>query len=147
MRAAGGESDDVHDDGDGTRLTGKPAVLCVDDDLSLLAGLARVLARRYRVTCAGTAEEALAALTAGDFTAMVTDLHLGELSGIDLCARARVLAPRTATLLLSGHYTDEEVDAAMRAGAYHLLHKPCRGADLVAAIDEAIEGAPTAISA
>ena len=63
------------------RLNGEGASLIVLDDHLTSLG--------YRVATAGSAEEALAWLGASTPDLVVTDVHMGAMSGIELCARIK----------------------------------------------------------
>ena len=63
-------------------------VLLVDDDQSLCETLKAGLDKRgLHVTFRTSATEALQLLEGGDFDAIVTDLHMREMSGLELCER------------------------------------------------------------
>lgn len=80
-------------------------VLLVDDDLPSLESAGRALrAAGYEVACAKDAGSALRELAQPRWIdAVVADVVLPDLSGLDLARRARQLRPSAALLLTSGY--------------------------------------------
>ena len=77
---------------------GPVRLLLVDDDETVLAGLSLILeANEFEVTTAGNVVEALRLIAAERFDVLLTDLHMPEVSGYDLCASVR-RNPRLAHL-------------------------------------------------
>ena len=78
------------------------SVLVVDDDVSWrnILGLALRQAG-YRVSTAGSAEEALALLQAEVFDCLVTDAKMPSMSGFELAVRAKALRPGLRILMVS----------------------------------------------
>jgi DNA-binding NtrC family response regulator len=115
-------------------------VLCVDDDASVLAALRRQLRDRYDVVLASGAPEGLARLRdAGPFAVIVTDLRMPGIDGRAFLAEARVIAPRTVPILMTGgteseHATDAHLDDLV----FRRLDKPCAPHVLWASIDAAV---------
>ena len=66
------------------------SILLVEDDAPLRRAFGRQLAREgYRVVAVDSAELGLAELEAGRFDLVLTDLHLGSGSGLDVVAAAQ----------------------------------------------------------
>jgi CheY-like chemotaxis protein len=66
----------------------RPTILVVEDDAHIrevLSGLLGTLG--YRLLMAASAEQALDALNVVSPDLVLTDVHLGAMSGIELCAR------------------------------------------------------------
>ncbi len=78
------------------------------------------------VRVAASAEEALAALRESDFTAIVTDIHLPGISGLEMISRVR-RDPRYAQLpivVISGDSESDVEEQAQAAGASVFFGKP-----------------------
>lgn len=117
----------------GTTLHGL-RVLCVDDEPDVLAAQTLLL-RRWGVvvTEAGTAEAALA--LAGDFDALLADLHLG--TGMNGASLITGLQSRIAVrILLTSDVTDQGRRLADELGV-NLLRKPLGAGGLRAVLMEA----------
>ena len=114
-------------------------VLLVDDNRTTCDILALQLRGWFmRVTCAGSAQEALqcvadAAHDGGAFDLAVIDMHLGGLGGQPLARaiRAQPGAAATQLLLLSSAYANADELTRQDAGALRYLNKPVRRADLL----------------
>jgi DNA-binding NarL/FixJ family response regulator len=103
-------------------------VLIVDDERPVRESLARILHREgYEVIDCPDGLRALEQLRRTAFDAIVTDLEMPGLSGLDLIPMLRTLAPRTPVIVLTAHCTAENAIAALRhGGAYDFLTKPLR---------------------
>jgi CheY-like chemotaxis protein len=107
-------------------------VLLVDDDARVRKTLTRVLVRRgFTVTEADSVASAQRALAAARHDVVVTDLGLGDGTGIEVMACARRLDAATPVVVLSGSL--EPLD--LRSGApTSRLNKPTSSAELIDAV-------------
>lgn len=115
-------------------LREKPTVLVVDDDSKNLLAIESVLnGASYRLIKAQTGAEALMALMNGDFAAIVLDVQMPDMSGIEL---ARMIKERKRTqhipiIFLTAHYReDEHAVIGYDVGAVDYLTKPINPAVL-----------------
>jgi DNA-binding response OmpR family regulator len=102
-----------------------PRVLLVEDEIALCAALAEGL-RRDGFTVM-TVDDGLLALDAGlthPFDAIVLDLMLPGLPGLDVCARLRAAGVSTPVLVLTARTADTDQIRALRTGADDFLAKP-----------------------
>jgi signal transduction histidine kinase len=112
----------------------QPVVLLVDDDArNLLALEATLQDGDYRLVKAQTGDEALLALMNSDFAAIILDVAMPGVSGIEL---ARLIKQRRRTshipiIFLTAHYIEEEhAMMAYDVGAVDYLTKPINSAVL-----------------
>ncbi len=118
----------------------KTRILLVEDNLSLGAMLGMELKRRgHAVDVAKSGAEALAKLGAAEYDAVVTDLKLGDLDGLEVLKFAKAKHPRAEVLVMTGHGSIDTAVAAMRAGAFDYLTKPVEPEELNLVLDKAIE--------
>jgi DNA-binding response OmpR family regulator len=111
-----------------------PAILVVEDDDAIAAGLVRVLdSQGYAVRSVGAGRPALAAVTAG-VGLVLLDLGLPDIDGIDVCRRLRAEHPELAILILTARDEQLDIVAGLDAGADDYLVKPCRLPELLARV-------------
>lgn len=123
-----------HAPGDGD---GKPRVLFVDDEAALTMLAERALPHHGLAVRAFTEpEEALAVFSEGpaDFDALVTDLAMPGLTGLELIAAARSVRPDLPVVLTSGFLTDDSKAEASRLAVDRVVPKPCPIDELAAAV-------------
>jgi two-component system, NtrC family, response regulator HydG len=102
-------------------------VLICDDEAGLRDSLVRALARDGHEAegCPGVAG-ALASLAGSAFDALVTDLRLGERSGLELIAEARRRFVPMRIMAITAFGSVDVAVEAMRLGADDFLEKPFR---------------------
>src|SRR5207249_8817403 len=102
-------------------------VLVVDDDPALLQALPEALRLRMVGVTVDTADSGPAALdriAARDYDAIVTDIKMPGMDGLELLAEIRTHRPDTPTLMITGHGERALVVHALRGGAYDFIQKP-----------------------
>jgi two-component system response regulator HydG len=113
-------------------------VLLVDDDQSLCETLEVGLRKRgIQVTWRTSAVDALLLLSDGDFDAIVTDLNMREMSGIELCERVVQNRSDIPVIVLTAFGSLDSAVAAIRAGAYDFIGKPVEVDALAIAVERA----------
>lgn len=114
-------------------------ILFVDDESRVLDGLRRSLFKQrglWTMSFALSGAEALDLMAANPFDVIVSDMRMPQMDGATLLEQVRERHPQVVRIVLSGH---AELDQAMRAMtvAHQYLSKPCDGAALVSAIEQA----------
>jgi putative two-component system response regulator len=105
----------------------RATILVVEDDEAVRELLTEHLTRLgHRLVDTGSAEAALQALEQITPDLVLTDVHMGPMSGIELCARLK-RDPRfqlTPVIILTGHSDLEARVAGLSAGADDFFAKP-----------------------
>ena len=102
-------------------------ILVVDDEEGIRELVAEVLeGEGHEVVRASDGEQALRALDAGAFAALVTDMRMPGIDGLELVRRARAALPDLEILVLTAHGTIETAVEAIKLGAREYLQKPLR---------------------
>ena len=117
-------------------------ILVVDDELDFARGLCRLIAGEFPLVdciCAGSAEEALAELTARGADLMITDLRMPGMDGLTLLARALEKTPALAAVVLTAYGAIETAVEAVKIGAYDFLTKPLETGDLFCTVRRGLE--------
>jgi DNA-binding NtrC family response regulator len=118
------------------------AVLIVDDDRDLLAALPEALRIRMGGVVVETADSAAAALdrmAQRDYDAIVTDIKMPGMSGLELLAQIRTRWPDTPTLMITGLGETDLVVEALRGGACDFIRKPIDREYFVASLRRALQ--------
>ena len=119
-------------------------LLIIDDDPLILKVLQAGL-RDYSVVTASSAEEGLGLYAAQPFDAVICDLVLPGMQGLEVIRRIRERDPAARVLIITGHDTQARLLAALRENIIDFLAKPFAMDDLRGAVanllacDEAIK--------
>jgi len=113
--------------------TAKPRIMVVDDDPRILEALRRALTLKgFAVTTAGGGGDALGLLGLGSPDALVLDVAMPDVDGIEVCTRLRDAGDRTPVLMLTAHDAVADRVIGLEAGADDYLVKPFALEELVA---------------
>jgi len=126
----------------GAAALGRPSVvrvLAVDDELAASKLIALMLSSpAFHCTTASSGEEALVALQGERFDAVISDLQMPGISGLELLTQVRRSYPHMAFLVTTG-VDDLEVGVqAMRCGADDYLVKPLRESAILVSLESAL---------
>ena len=115
------------------------AVLLVEDDSSIRRGLRATLsALQFVVGEAATGEEALSRLRRIDYDAVLMDLNMPGMGGVEACRRVRAEFPQMSILVVTVRDKEEDKVEALDAGADDYITKPFRMPELAARIRAAV---------
>ncbi len=129
------------EDGDPS-MESQGAILVVDDDAEMRELVRDVLAERgHHVTTAGGGREALQRLAEEDYAAVLTDLRMKEMQGIELLGEIRRLYPDTGVILMTAFGSIETAVEAMKHGASDYLVKPVKTDELVRVVERVLREA------
>ena len=114
-------------------------ILVVDDEPAARKLLSLILESDYSCTVASSGAEALVALQRGQFDAVISDLQMPGMSGMELLVKARRDQPYVAFLVTTG-VDDVDVGVqAMRSGADDYLVKPLLENVVLASLERALD--------
>ena len=103
----------------------KPKILIVDDDPGTLQSLSRAFALEgYTALTASSAGRALERLADEPVDAILSDVVMPELDGLELLAKLKERAPAVPVILMSGQANVETAVRATRLGALDFVEKP-----------------------
>ena len=109
-------------------------VLIADDEADLRLGLWLLVASLgAEVRDAESGERALEILATWTPHVLVSDVLMGQVSGLDLLRHVRSHLPQVKVLMITGHGARSTV-AAIRHGASAVLEKPFENQELLAAV-------------
>jgi two-component system, OmpR family, response regulator MprA len=108
-------------------------LLVVDDDPSVREALALVLELDgFEVTTATDGREAVRTLSTDSPDAVILDVLMPGLDGLEVCRRIRAVGNRTPVLMLTARAEVSERVAGLEAGADDYLAKPFAREELIA---------------
>ncbi|MCS6799521.1 MAG: EAL domain-containing response regulator [Myxococcota bacterium] len=115
-------------------------ILLVDDDSVLLRAYRRALeGAGYEVMCAVTGQEALECLRTAAVDAILTDILMPGMDGVELLREVKRTHPDLAVVLTTGGPTVETAIAALDHGAFRYLVKPVEARVLVEVLGRAVK--------
>jgi DNA-binding NtrC family response regulator len=119
----------------------KPKLLVIDDLDSARQMMKRMLGRGYDVFDFASVAEALPAVERADFDAIVTDLRMPGIDGLEGLRRFKAKVPEIPVILVTAFATVETAVEAMKAGAFDYLKKPFEPEELDIVVARAVEHA------
>jgi len=103
----------------------KARVLVVDDELNMRTTLADILADDgYDVTTAESGERAVKLFRRRPFDAVVMDVRMPGIDGIEACRRIRQIQPDAQVIMMSAYSVEQLVEDSLREGIVAFLRKP-----------------------
>jgi two-component system response regulator HydG len=115
-------------------------VLVIDDDPGALTTLTVMLRQAgYAVETAESGERGVEIALSGVFDAILSDMRLPGMSGLDVLRQLRERRIDTALLIMTGYGTVETAVEAMKLGAVDFVQKPVFRDELLMRLTAAIE--------
>jgi DNA-binding NtrC family response regulator len=100
-------------------------VLLIDDEVDFLENLSeRMRVRGMDVSTAQTTDNAIDAVESAEYDAIVLDLQMPGMNGIDMLKVIKERHPEMQVILLTGQATLEAGIEAMKLGAMDFMEKP-----------------------
>jgi DNA-binding response OmpR family regulator len=118
----------------------KLRVLLVDDEQEFVETLAdRLKMRDLEASTAHDGSEALSAMKQGEPDVIVLDLKMPGIQGIEVLKRVKDAYPNVEVIILTGHGSEKDEQAARDLGAFDYLRKPANLETLVSRIKNAFQ--------
>ena len=117
----------------------RATLLIVDDEKNILLTLKRALeVEGYACEVAGGGKLALELFAAKPVDAVVMDVRMPDLDGLEVLRRMKELRPLTPVIMMSGHGSFETAVAATKLGAHTFVPKPIDREQLLVSIRNAL---------
>jgi DNA-binding NtrC family response regulator len=114
-------------------------ILVVDDDTAMREMMALALTKEgYSVQAADSSDAAMKAVAADDFDLIITDIYLGDGTGIEVLEHCSRHCPGAKVILVTAHGTVETATSARRLGVFDYLAKPFQVETLVERVGAAL---------
>ena len=115
-------------------------VLVVDDHLEMAEMLVESLTDAgFEAEALASGSSALDRLEAGGIDALVTDLRMNQVSGLDLLTASKRASPQRPVIVMTAYGAIDTAVESIRQGAYHYLTKPFQPDELVIFLNRALE--------
>jgi two-component system response regulator HydG len=115
-------------------------LLVVDDQKNMRATTAFMLRQAgYSVSEAEDGTAAIQRLGTEPFDAVLTDLRMGAVDGLEVLRNAAELSPQTQVIVMTAYGTIESAVQAIRQGAYDYIAKPFKEEELLLRVEKAVE--------
>ena len=115
-------------------------LLIVDDERSMRELLEYMLSKEgYKIDLAENGRKAIEKIEATDYDLVLTDIKLGDLTGLDVLRAAKRKNPNIVVIMISAFATTETAVEAMNDGAYDYVPKPFDNDELKETIANALE--------
>ncbi|MBD3332119.1 response regulator [candidate division GN15 bacterium] len=115
-------------------------ILIVDDEQAMRRTLTLLLDKAgYATRSVSTTEEARQALAEKPAQLVISDLRLGNESGMELIRHIKKVHPNTESILLTAYGSIESAVEAIHAGAYDYVTKPFTNEQLLLKVGKAVE--------
>lgn len=122
------------------RPSGLTRILFVDDEERILRSLAMQFRRHYEVLTESDPRRALERLRSESIQIVVSDQRMPQMTGSELLAQAREIAPDTLRILLTGYSDlDAAVEALNSGGIFRYLTKPWDPQEMAFTLRQAAE--------
>ena len=115
------------------------SLLIVDDDRSILTAFRMVFEGNYTVITAENGSDALRLLREKAPDVVIVDVGLPDMSGIDLLARIKGLAPETVVIMITAAEETGMISRACELGAVDYLVKPIDARTLKTVVQNAVQ--------
>jgi DNA-binding NtrC family response regulator len=123
-----------------SRATRSRKILVVDDDVDTTTLMCEALRiRGFDAVGLNSGYECLAWLEADVADAVVTDVQMPGMTGLELLAGLKQTYPSLPVVVVTG-FTNNTLSDARRLGAFEVAHKPVRIDVLANILDRAIRG-------
>ncbi len=115
-----------------------PTILIVDDDAAVRGMLYDLLSEKYECNTASMAEEALQYLEVEKYDAILTDLAMPGLTGVELLKRVQQTDQETPVILISGRGTEQDPEDLIELGAFAYVTKPFNLDEIEEVVERAV---------
>ena len=127
-------------------------ILVIDDEIGVRMAIQAILKRKgHNVVLEESGRNALAMFELFAFDAIIVDIFMPDMNGLDTIRALTVNAPRVPIIAISGYLSPASSDAAPdflqmagALGASACLHKPFKAWELIRAVETCCGFAPRA---
>ena len=115
-------------------------LLIVDDDDAIRGMLYDLLRDQYECNTASSAEEAFQYLEVEHYDAIITDIAMPGLTGVELLKRVQLRDEETPVILISGKGGEQDGASLLALGAFAYVTKPFSLDEIEQVVERAVAG-------
>ena len=119
-------------------MASMPTILIVDDDAVIRGMLYELFSEKDECHTASTAEEAFQYLEVETYDAILTDIAMPGLTGIELLKRVQLRDSDTPVILISGKGNEQDPQQSIDLGAFAYVNKPFKLIEIEEVVEQAI---------
>ncbi|MDX6527935.1 MAG: two-component system, NtrC family, response regulator AtoC [Blastocatellia bacterium] len=116
-----------------------PTILIVDDDDAIRGMLYDLLSEKYECNTASMAEEALQYIEVEKYDAILTDIAMPGLTGVELLKKIQEHDSATPVILISGKGSEQDPQALIDLGAFAYVTKPFSLDEIEDVVERAVQ--------
>jgi two-component system response regulator AtoC len=116
-----------------------PTILIVDDDPAIRSVLYDLLSEKYECNTASMAEEALQYIEVERYDAILTDIAMPGLTGVELLKRIQDTESNPPVILISGKGSEQDPEDLIELGAFAYVTKPFNLDEIEEVVERAME--------
>ena len=117
-----------------------PTLLIVDDDATIRGMLYDLFSDRYECNTASSADEAFQYLEVEHYDAIITDIAMPGITGVELLKRVQPRDENTPVILISGKGNEQDRKSLMDLGAFAYVTKPFALDEIEQVVERAVGG-------
>ena len=115
-------------------------VLVIDDEVSILEVVRLGLEEAgFRVDTFSDPIEALNRFSESNYDAVLSDINMPEMSGLEVLRRCKKINPESVVILITAYSSIDSAIEAIRGGALDYIRKPFRMEELILRLNEALD--------
>lgn len=115
-------------------------LLIVDDDAAIRGILYDLFSDRYECHTASTVEEAFQYLEVEHYDAIITDIAMPGLTGVELLKRVQLRDENTPVIMVSGKGSEQDSKPLLALGAFAYVTKPFNLDEIEQVVERAVTG-------
>ena len=118
------------------------SILIIDDEKEICESIKFILEyEEYEVDSTTSATEGISKISSGNFSALLLDIQMPEMSGFEVLKKAKEINPNLSVIIISAHGSVENAIKATKLGAFDFLEKPIDRDKLLISVRNAVEHA------
>lgn len=115
-------------------------ILVVDDEVGIRESLKVILEKEgYAVDTASNGEDAFKIIRPGGIDLLITDIRMAGMDGLELLKLCKSVSPHSEVIMITGYAAVDTAVESMKEGAYDYITKPFKKAEILKAVNKAIE--------